>query len=323
MDKIKESFDNLPIAVGFFDANGVVRLVNHRMLALSSMLRKNGVQTLAEMQIVLQTPPANICCLDPQFQIYRFPDDKVFRFLQEQITTKAGIQYTQITATDVTELMRRQTRLKEENAKLMDANNRLRKIFEQMPEIIREEEMLDMKMRVHDDIGHNILAARRALLRQAELDELRASAALWEQSIAVLYRSNQMCAQYEPLEEAIRRAGEMGVRVLTEGTSPKAPKVRTLTALAIRECAANCARHAGGTELYVRFRQDRDVYTNLCLTNNGEAPREEIREGGGLSMLRHRVEEMGGSMEIQSIPCFRLSLSLPEKEVTKHEGHDC
>jgi len=303
MDKIKESFDSLPVAVGFFDANGVVRLVNHRMLALSSLL--------------------NICCMDPQLQIYRFPDGKVFRFLQEQITTKAGIQYTQITAADVTELMRRQTRLKEENAKLTDANNRLRKIFEQMPEIIREEETLDMKLRVHDNIGHSILAARRALLRQADLDELRASAALWEQSIAVLYRSNQMCTYSEPLEAAIRRAGEMGVRVLTEGTPPKSSKVRALTALAIRECAANCARHAGGTELYVRFRQDRGVYTNLCLTNNGEAPREEIREGGGLSMLRHRVEKTGGSMEIQSIPCFKLFLSLPEQEVTEHESHDC
>lgn len=300
-----------------------MRLVNHRMLALSSLLRKNGVQTLAEMQIVLQAPPANICCLDPKLQIYRFPDGKVFRFLQEQITTKAGIRYTQITAADVTELMRRQTRLKEENAKLTDANHRLRKIFEQMPEIIREEETLEMKLRVHDDIGHSILAARRALLRQADLDDLRASAALWEQSIAVLFRSNQMGTQSEPLEAAIRRAGEMGVRVLTEGMLSEAPKVRTLIALAIRECAANCARHAGGTELYVRFRQDRGMYTNLCLTNNGEAPREEIREGGGLSMLRHRVEEAGGCMEIQSLPCFKLFLSLPEQEVTEHESHDC
>ena len=323
MEKIKESFDSLPIAVCFFDANGVMRLINHRMLALSSLLRRNGVQTLAEMKVALQTPPSNIYYMDPKLQLYRFPDGRVFRFLQEQITTKAGIRYTQITAADVTELMRRQIWLKEENAKLTDANNRLRKLFEQMPEIIREEETLEMKLRVHDDIGHSILAARRALLRQTDLDDLRASAALWEQSIAVLYRSNQMGVQSEPLEAAIRRAGEMGVRVLTEGTPPEAPKVRTLIAMAIRECAANCARHAGGTKLYVRFRREQDMYTNLCLTNNGEAPREEIQEGGGLSMLRHCVEETGGSMEIQSIPCFKLFLSLPEKEVTEHESHDC
>ena len=323
MDKIKESFDHLPTAVCFFDANGVVRLVNHRMLAIASLLQKNGVQTLTEMETALKALPAGICCMDPQLQIYRFPDGKVLRFAQEQITTKTGIRYTQVTAADVTELMRRQTELNEENAKLAEANDRLRKLFEQMPEIIREEETLEMKQRVHDDIGHSILAARRALHRQTELDELKASAGFFEQAIAVLYRSNQLRVESDPLEKAIRRAAEMGVWVLLEGTAPAAPKSLALTALALSECAANCARHAGGTELYVRFRQDRGMYTNLCLTNNGEVPREEIREGGGLSMLRHRVEEAGGSMEIQSIPCFKLFLSLPEKEGTTHESHDC
>ena len=32
MDRIKESFDSLPIAACFFDKNGVVRLINRRML---------------------------------------------------------------------------------------------------------------------------------------------------------------------------------------------------------------------------------------------------------------------------------------------------
>ncbi len=321
MDRIKDSFDHLPIAVCFFDANGVVRLVNHRMLAIASVLQKNGVQTLTEMENALKAPPKNVCCLNPRLQIYRFPDDKVLRFAQEQITTGAGIKYTQVTAVDVTELLQQQTELKEENEKLTKANNRLRKLFEQMPEIIREEETLEMKLRVHDNVGHSILAARRALHRQAGLDELKESAALFEQSIAILYRSNQIRTQSESLETAISRAAEMGVRVLSEGKTPAAPKNRALTALAIGECAANCVRHAGGTELYVHFQQMRGQ-EKLILTNNGTPPKEEIREGGGLSMLRRRVEEASGRMEIQSIPFFKLFLELPEKEVTEHESDD-
>ena len=58
MDRIKESFDSLPIAVCFFDKNGMVRLVNHRMLTVLNHLRKNGVQTLAELQSALQAPAA-------------------------------------------------------------------------------------------------------------------------------------------------------------------------------------------------------------------------------------------------------------------------
>ena len=162
MDRIKESFDSLPIAACFFDKNGVVRLINRRMLAIANWLRKGGIQSLEEMQSALHSPPANVRCLDRHLRIYRFPDGKALRFAQEQITTKAGVRYTQITAADVTELIRKQNQLKAENAKLAEANERLRLLFMQMPEIIREEETLAMKLRVHDDIGHSAPCAAPA-----------------------------------------------------------------------------------------------------------------------------------------------------------------
>ena len=285
-------------------------------------MQRNGVQTLTDLETALKTPPEGICCLEPQLQIFRFPDGSALRFAQEQITTKAGVRYTQVTAADVTELMRRQTELNEENTKLAEVNDRLRRLFEQMPEIICEEETLEMKQRVHDNIGHSILAARRALYRQSGLASLKESAVLFEQTIAVLYRSNQIRAESDSLETAIGKSSEMGVRVLIEGEISDMLGMQSLAALAITECAANCVRHADGTELYVHFGQSFG-HAELILTNNGMPPKEEIREGGGLSMLRRRVEEAGGTMEIQSIPCFKLLLTLPEKEVTEHESHDC
>ena len=286
MDRIKESFDNLPIAACFFDKNGVVRLINRRMLAIANWLRKGGIQSLAEMRNALHSPPANVRCLDPRLWIYRFPDGTALRFAQEQITTKAGVRYMQITAADVTELIRKQNQLKAENAKLAEANERLRRLLVQMPEIIREEETLAMKLRVHDDIGHSILAARRVLLQNTDQKELRANAALWEQSISVLYRSSQITAQSEPLEAAKKRAEELGVSVLLTGNEPQRQWMRTLSALAICECAANCVRHADGTELYVCFWQK------------------------------------AGKMEVWSIPRFKLMLSLPEQEEAAHESDD-
>lgn len=60
----------------------------------------------------------------------------------------------------------------------------------------------------------------------------------------------------------------------------------------------------------------------VSLTNNGAAPKGKITEGGGLSMLRQRIEESGGKMEIQSVPRFKLMLSLREKEEAAYEGDD-
>ena len=333
MDRIKESFDSLPAAACFFDRNGMVRLVNHRMLAVMNYLRPDGVQTLDELEAALKAPPGDICSLDPELSIYRFPDGRVLQFAKEQITTEEGRRYTQVTAIDVTKLMERQAELKAENDKLTQANDSLRRLFDKMPELIREEETLQMKLRVHDDIGHSILASRRVLQRKAELQELKAAAAQWEQSIAVLYRSNEMREQSDPLTMTLDKAGEMGIHVLTSGSTPDAPGIRTLAALAINECAANCVRHADGTKLYAHFEEiqgrrisdlsnngtsqkeemrEANGYAELILTNNGMPPREEIREGGGLSMLRHRVEEAGGSMEIKSLPRFELTIRLPQ-----------
>ena len=41
MDRVKGVSSSLPIAVCFFDKNGMVRLVNHRMLTALNHLRKN------------------------------------------------------------------------------------------------------------------------------------------------------------------------------------------------------------------------------------------------------------------------------------------
>jgi|GEM_PF-1107893 len=205
MDRIRESFDSLPVAICFFDKNGVVRLINHRMLMLTDRLRKNGIQTFDELEAALEQPPETVCCLNKELQLYRFFDQSVFQFTEKTIRTKLGIPYTQVTACEVTELLQSQNRLQKENERLKDANDRLRKLFEQMPDLIREEETLAMKLRVHDDIGYSILSARRLLSQQAGLDEIRAGAAVWEQSIEVLYRSFKTDEKQDALEEAVRR----------------------------------------------------------------------------------------------------------------------
>ena len=60
----------------------------------------------------------------------------------------------------------------------------------------------------------------------------------------------------------------------------------------------------------------------VSLTNNGAVPKKKITEGGGLSMLRQRIEEAGGKMEVWSSPRFKLMLSLPEQEEAVHESDD-
>ena len=50
----------------------------------------------------------------------------------------------------------------------------------------------------------------------------------------------------------------------------------------------------------------------LELTNNGEPPKDDIKETGGLLSLRHMVDNMNGEMYIESEPEFRLKIILKD-----------
>lgn len=311
MNVIKESFDNLPIAVCFFDRNGLVRLVNRRMLEISAVLLGTEFQTLFELRYALLAPPnKEISVIDKSFPVLRFPDGKSLRFEETEITVNSREKYTQVIAADVSKLALRQGELKEENKRLADANRRVKRLYDNMAEIVRDEEILSMKMRVHDDIGHSILSARKALLNNESIDAIKDNAAVWEKSIELLYHSNNMPDNYDDIEYAKERAAALGVQVFENGKPPESTALRRLFALAIRESVTNCVRHAGGTKLYVTFKKGSGLFT-AKITNNGKAPQEEIVEGGGLSALRKRIEKAGGKMIVQSFPVFELSVFLP------------
>ena len=114
MNSIRESFDNLPVAVCFFDKRGVVRLMNRRMLSVGAELLGSGVQTLEELHRALDNPPESIERLDAEMGVYKFPSGTVLRFVERQITDKSGGSYTEVTASDVTRLVTLQQELRKE-----------------------------------------------------------------------------------------------------------------------------------------------------------------------------------------------------------------
>ena len=48
------------------------------------------------------------------------------------------------------------------------------------------------------------------------------------------------------------------------------------------------------------------------IRNNGKPPEKKITEGGGLTNLRHQIENSGGKMTVQSMPEFSLVIEMPK-----------
>lgn len=82
---------------------------------------------------------------------------------------------------------------------------------------------------------------------------------------------------------------------------------------AMHECLTNTVSHANGKTMTVTVSEKNGKYT-IEITNDGEKPKGEIIEGGGLSGLRLLVERENGTMIIHSTPQFELIIELPQGE---------
>ena len=298
---VKEALDNLPSGVCFFDKNGTVTLCNHQMYRVFFALTGRDLQSLPELQELLARDP----------EVFLLEDGHAWRFARERITTRDGTAYTQVTASDVTELYRRQKELEEDNQKLEEDAERIRRLSANIISLIREEEILSMKMRVHDDIGRSVIATRQFLRQGKPMEELDLTE--WRNAVRLLKHENEQPEEQDAVAELMNAAFGIGIRVSFDGTFPENGAVKELFLSVIRECMTNAVRHAGAKELYVRFAGSGHT-ASVSVTNSGAVPNGEIVEGGGLTSLRILVKKSGGTMEVKTVPGFELTATVPVGE---------
>ena len=117
---VKDAFDNLPSGICFFDSNGIAVLCNRQMDRLIYELK--GFD--------LRIPSANCRILFSEHNSGSvvLVKGKAWRFRLDVISLNGVGYYTQVTATDVDELYRRQLQLEESSRKLERAGRRMRKL---------------------------------------------------------------------------------------------------------------------------------------------------------------------------------------------------
>ena len=109
--------------------------------------------------------------------------------------------------------------LKEENQKLQEMSVAMKELSKNVITLTREEEMLSMKMRVHDNLGYSVLAAQRMLMRESEADRdiFRSQ---WKQTLDLLNKDNESVEGEQLHRQVQERAKTLGVKIIyTGGTS--------------------------------------------------------------------------------------------------------
>lgn len=305
VNSIKESFDQLPTAVCFFDNLGGIVLCNRQMYRLSQYLFQSDMQYLGEVKSALASPPDGVVRLSDMEDTYRFPDKTVWQFEWTKVTDRYGEVYTQLTAADITELHRALVQLADDNRKLDEDAKKLRELSENVEAVAKEKELLAAKSAMHDSLAASITVTKQYLA--GDLGEVDAGMVLQEWGKSIAFREAALLSAKEKL---FHDAKSSGVMVQMKGEEPKG-SAADLMYVAMQVCLNNAIQYAQATELEINIWNNADNYT-VMIGNNGKQPEKTIMEGGGLTNLRHRIETAGGTMNVQSLPKFSLIIDIPK-----------
>jgi len=202
------------------------------------------------------------------------------------------------------------------------ADAKLRMAQEEIEQLAKTAERERIARDMHDILGHSLslivlkseLAGRlletqpaRAALEIAEI-EVAARQALGEVRKTITgYRCEGFASELIRAAEVLETAG---VRLHKPAKAPYlTPRHEATLSLVLREAVTNIVRHAGASECSIELSTAEDR-TQLVIADDG---RGDIRqEGNGLRGMRERVQELGGSLSLESHSGTRLQIELPQ-----------
>ncbi len=240
-------------------------------------------------------------------------DNQVYSFKQikHQLSDKCLYE---IIASDITRNHQLSMELSEKNKELSTFNKRMKQYGETIEEMTIEKETLVAKMNIHDKLGNLLILSRQSFNKNITKEEKEKLLTAWKNTI-ITFESMKENESNDSYDELFKAAQAIGIQIHFSGNRPESRKAKKLTIKAVIECMTNTIKHAKGNQVYVSFKE-RQRFLDIQITNNGEQPKEEIKEAGGLSSLRSLIEREGGSMKINSSPRFEMNITIEKGDPT-------
>ena len=310
---IKEAMDSLPSGLCFYLPSGHVLMKNLSMdhfclsatgdsLISGEQLRRQlfagTLTTGCEMNLIGETP------------VVRLPDGTSWS-VAEQESPFEGTTVHMLLVTDVTEQLQKTRSLREQQRKLTVLNELLATYNREIVALTAERELLAARVRLHDEMGGDLLTIRRYIENGGSPRDRADIEARLRRNLNFL-TTGQASLVRDEYELMLETAEKLGVRVAVEGDLPPKDPQKHVVATAIHECLTNTMRHAHGNELTVSAAEREESFV-ISFTNNGDQPEDLIQEKGGLSSLRSLAEDIGGSILISVTPAFSVTLTLPKE----------
>ena len=310
---IKEATDSLPMGILCYVPNGRILLVNPAMGQFCKTLTGELLADGASFAEKLHTGEFLQDCqvIDtPGTLVIRLSDNTVWTVTEEVIPYE-NIPIRAIMVSDITDAYRKTQELRKMQERVLAQSAKLLKTNQEIVALTAEQELLAAKVKIHDELGQNLLSIKRLILSGYGTESEKADMMnRLRKNIDFLKRGAD--ADPDEYELMIGTAKRLGVDVAVTGTLPQTEPMKHIVAAGIHECFTNTLRHAHGNRLNICIAEDENLLTAV-FTNNGDPPAGEIHEKGGLRLLRALVERAGGQMTISASPDLSITIELPKE----------
>lgn len=219
---VKEALDTLPTAVCYFTSSGTVKLCNTTMYDLFRKIAQSDLQSFDELKEALDGCDKSTGIVRDG-NVFLFPDGRAWRYFAEEVRTTDGNIYTEAVFSNVTELYEKQQELKRQSKELKKMYKELKALSENVQEAAREEEILNIKSRLHDQMNMGVAAIRQMLRQDITSEENAAAVMQFRRAIRVLQEENAY--PRDDVTEFIRDAAVSGIQVKITGNLPETEEV--------------------------------------------------------------------------------------------------
>lgn len=321
---VKEAIDSLPDGICCYMHGGHVLLANRSMqefcLRATGEALMDGEVFFARLRSGLLSPGCRTVKVvtvgsDP---VTVLPDGRAWKIRMQEIPFERH-RVNMLAAFDITETYQKTEKLRAMQQKVAVLSSHLARVNEEIVALTVEQEMLSAKLRLHDELGSNLLAMKRYCLAGGTAQELAEITRQLQRNVSFL--KSDPAAGRDEYELLFEIAGRMGLAISVTGALPQTEPQKHIVAVAIHECSTNTLRHAHGDALAIRVTEDAERYITE-FSGNGEPAAGEVEEKGGLSSLRALTEKAGGTMEIRTQPSFLVLRNAVAKGTKDSSGTD-
>lgn len=315
ISSIKESVDVFPKGLLFADKNGILLLVNTCMYELSLDILDCMPQDLHSFWKSLKSGDLKEGVKRVVFRdnlLIRTNDQKTWTFVKNQIDTDMG-EITQISATDTSESAELYDKIKKENIELVEVNKRFKSYAKNINNLVAQEERLNTKIRIHDELGQVLLRTKYYITKDIDYNRIKELFEIWKNSVDIL-RHEVEIEKKSPLTYLMETARDVGVNITVSGDAFQDESVEEMITLLSSEILTNAVKHSKAQNMYIDVKYKMNKYT-VIFTNDGIQPTYPITERGGLSNMRKKIERIGGTIKVESIPIFKITIKIPTDNI--------